>query len=243
MSNFYGLTDKGGREKNEDWIDSFEIDGTLFSILIDGFGIEDDSNSNLIFPEITDKARGFIKKFYVKGMDPTIILNQGVYLANLMTMEYIKKEEYKKCGASIIICAIYEKVLYISHVGINRAYLIRGDNIYQGTEDDNEAQLLLNSGQITKEEYEEHPKRNLITNGLGKNENINIKNSSVNLQKGDIVLLLSDGIYRVLGDENIKKVVMDSGDIETASKWLIEAATEHIKSPDNISAIVSYIGN
>ena len=239
MHNYYGTTDKGGIEKNEDWISSFETGETLFLIMLDGFGIEDDNDTKILMPEITNKIEDFIKKFYMQGFDITTIMNQGIYLANVIMQENRKKEEYKKCGASITICGIYNNVLYISNAGINRVYLLRENNIFQGTKDNNEAQVLLDNNQITQEEYETHPKRNVVTEGLGK-DNINIFNSSVNLQSEDIVVMLTDGIYRALGDEVVKNVVIDSGDIKKACEWLIEGSNE-FKSPDNLSAIVSYI--
>lgn len=244
--NFYSKTDSGPiRKINEDGALGFIVNDTLFLIVVDGFGIEDDSvgtpNGQLIATEV----QSFIEKHYTFQSVEFLkyILEESIYLANRITRSYqaANQEVYKNYGASITICGVLKDYnMVLTHAGITRLYMIRNGQPFLGTIDHNEANELLKANKITDMEYVNHEKRNIMTNGLGYSDNIAPFTTIAKVAKGDFILLMSDGVYRTLGDEKMVNLVLEAGELETACNWLIDAAYE-MKSLDNVSAIISYI--
>lgn len=246
LFNFVAKSDLGQvRKINEDASDGLIVNNTMFLIVADGFGISDDSNGDPAGQLIVNEVKNFISKFYVMATKEfaSYILDECFYLANKTIRNYQKSNPqiYKGYGCSLSICAIlpsYEMV--ISHVGITRLYMIRNNEVFLGTDDHNKAYPLLKQGVMSKEEYEISNDRNVVTNGLGINEDIVPFKTNVMLYPNDFILLASDGVYRLLGDERLKNLIYEAGELETACQWLIDGAN-HEGGLDNLSAIVSYI--
>lgn len=248
MEHFYWLKTESGnfRKKNEDSVESFQVNGTLFMILADGFGISDESENGI--PAgfmVTTLMRKYIEKFYMFPGDASLrfMMSQAIYMANDIVRQYrlANPEIYKDYGCSITLAAItQDKQLYTAHAGITRLYLVRNREIFQGTEDDNEASELLKRGVITPEEYITHDGRNYVTKALGLSDDIDVEIKVTQLQVEDFILLLSDGVYRTLGQPRILALIYEAGELTKACDWLIEGSKE-LKTPDNISAILSYI--
>lgn len=231
------------RKINEDSVEAFINNGSMFLIIADGFGINDESSAIPSGILITNEIKNFIIKFNSNDDFIPTLLEQSMYLGNDIIRKYQELNPilYSKYGCSLTICAILSDYrMFISHVGINRLYLIRNEQIFQGTEDHNESYELLKTNKITKEEYETHERRGFLTNGMGYKDDIIPFKTSVQLFPGDFVLLLSDGVYRLLGDERIKNIVFEAGELDTACNWLIEGANLE-GGVDNLSAIISHI--
>ena len=98
-------------------------------------------------------------------------------------------------------------------------------------------QELVDQGLLTKEQAAIHPYRGRISRclGHGKNKGDAEVNELV-LEKGDNILLCSDGLSDVVKDEEIGALV-GQRDVRNSSRRLIEAANKG-GGPDNISAIV-----
>lgn len=241
MFNYSGKTDVGTTLKtNEDWIGGLVVNNTLFLVCIDGFGGQ--GNNNPLSERIVNEVFNFIKGNYYKENYQLLhfTLKHSVFIANeiINTAKIISPDKYKNHGASMTICGIMSSNKMLTfHMGITRLYLLRNGQLYCGTEDNSEAYELLKQHKITKEEFENHEGRNKITQGLGYPGTIKPINVSAQLQKEDIVFLVTDGIYRTLGDERMKRLILEAGNLDTSVDWLIEGAKK-VGSTDNLSAIV-----
>lgn len=102
------------------------------------------------------------------------------------------------------------------HVGDSRLYLIRGQRIVHRTRDHSVAQALISAGQIAESELARQPERSLLLRNLSGSERArpSIAESPCPLQRGDVLLLCTDGFWEALGDEEIAAVVASSGSLQ-----------------------------
>lgn len=121
-----------------------------------------------------------------------------------------KSLENPRCSgmkASITAAALSYDILDIVQVGNTRAYVIRGDHIKLVTKDQTHIQQFVDSGQITWQEAEADIRRDALFQALGAQPEITPVSSRVKLQRGDVVLLCSRGLWRKLRPEDMMRIV------------------------------------
>ena len=91
-------------------------------------------------------------------------------------------------------------------------------------------------GAITREEAQHHARKNVITRAIGANANNEPDCFSVPLERGDKILLCSDGLYDEVDDETIFAAVSRFDDMRICAEDLVAIANEH-GGNDNISVI------
>ena len=125
----------------------------------------------------------------------------------------------------------------IGHVGDSRAYLIRDGALEQLTHDHSLVADLMRSGRLTAEEAEAHPQRSVITRALGTDPEVDVDTFGIDAAPGDVFLLCSDGLTTMVGDDQILRIVRESGDLERAGKALVRTANRH-GGEDNVTVIL-----
>ncbi len=140
-------------------------------------------------------------------------------------------------GTTMVAAAILQDRLLIGHVGDSRAYLLRGHQLRQLTEDHSVAQLYYRHGRITKAEIETHPDRNKIYQAVGCGNRIDPELIEVEVGDGDVLLLCSDGLCGIVSDKAIARLI-ESQDLERSARRLVEAANR-MGGPDNISVALA----
>ncbi len=133
--------------------------------------------------------------------------------------------------------AIEDDLFMIANVGDSRAYLVRGADIEQVTEDHSLVEELVRDGRLTPEQAAVHPQRSIITRALGVAEGVEIDLYPVVLAAGDRVVLCSDGLSSMLRDTVIARIVRREPDPTRAAEALVDAANE-AGGEDNITAVV-----
>jgi PPM family protein phosphatase len=150
-----------------------------------------------------------------------------------------------RAGTTIVCALIKDNRLYWASAGDSRIYLVRGDNIMQLTRDHNYALSLardVRNGLITEEEAEADPEKDSLISYVGMNglEILDINAKGLSLQKGDTVLLSSDGLFRTLSEDEIAFIIKENqNDMELAAHILIAKAFDKNKPyQDNMSAVL-----
>ena len=108
------------------------------------------------------------------------------------------------------------------------------------TRDNSLVQELMDMGEITQEQAEVHPQKNVITRAVGIDHTVRVDTYTVNLMKDDIVLLCSDGLTGMVRDKEIEKILKEGTTIEEKGKKLIERAIKN-GGKDNITIICAEI--
>jgi protein phosphatase len=127
--------------------------------------------------------------------------------------------------------------LEVGHVGDSRLYLFRRGDLLQVTRDHSLVADYLASGAISAEEAAHHPQRNVITRALGIDWELDVDAHTVNLRPGDRVLLCSDGLTSMIGDDEIAALLTEHAAPQPACWALIEAANA-AGGEDNITVAV-----
>jgi len=141
-------------------------------------------------------------------------------------------------GSTLTVILLLDKLMSIAHVGDSRAYIVSPEGTMQVlTHDHSLVMRMMELGQLTVEEALVHPQRNVLYRALGYGEPFIPDISTLPLPQTGFVLLCSDGLWGVVPQEEISRLIIDSPDIQIACQRLIDAANA-AGGPDNISAIL-----
>lgn len=169
-----------------------------------------------------------------KDVEPTLV--SAVHKANQRIFERAQDDpELRGMGTTCVALVLRDNLAYFAHVGDSRAYLIRDGQISQVTRDHSLVNQLIDRGDITPEEAENHPDKNVITRSLGIKPSLEVDTveSPHEVLPGDAYLLCSDGLSGLVSDEEMLEAVTQYGPDE-AAELLIDLANER-GGPDNIT--------
>ncbi|HEV2801330.1 MAG TPA: PP2C family serine/threonine-protein phosphatase [Pyrinomonadaceae bacterium] len=142
-------------------------------------------------------------------------------------------------GATLTAAAVSRDSMDFVQVGDSRAYVIRGDEIKLATKDQSLVQQLVDVGQITEEDAETHMFRNVILQALGAQSDLTPVVSRVRLQRGDMMLLCSDGLSgKMRAEEMLQIVDANDGDLAAACDALVNEANRR-GGEDNITVVLA----
>jgi serine/threonine protein phosphatase PrpC len=166
-------------------------------------------------------------------------LTDCVHRANSLIHEY-REEHGVDLGTTITAALLVESTAYIVNVGDSRTYIYRPDDgLAQITRDHSLVARLVAAGAIAAEDVYTHPDRNKIYRGLGEKDNVQVDWFIEPLRPGDYVLLCSDGLWEMVRDHEIEKILKRClPDVAQASEALVKAAL-HRGGSDNVSVIVA----
>lgn len=140
-------------------------------------------------------------------------------------------------GTTVTACVISGDKVTAAQVGDSRLYLIRDNKITQITKDHSLVEMLVESGEITKEDAKHHPQKNVITRAIGTNSSVETDIYEFSLKKEDVLLLCSDGLVNMVEDEKILSIVTDSAEFSTLANVLVKEA-ELAGGHDNITVVL-----
>ncbi|MBR5826567.1 MAG: Stp1/IreP family PP2C-type Ser/Thr phosphatase [Clostridia bacterium] len=238
--NIVGKTDKGIiRQQNEDAF-NFGLfdDGVGWALVCDGMGgVHGGRMASTI---ATDMISDKIKKCYSKQMPVASLENlllSSIETANVTVYDRGSvDEELRGMGTTVVVAVVKNNEACIAHVGDSRAYKISEEKIEQITKDHSLVQEMLDNGQITKEEFEVTPIKNIITRALGIGEEVEIDFDFVCLNPGEALVLCSDGLSGLVSDSEILKTYLNS-DFESLADKYIELANAN-GGRDNITVVI-----
>lgn len=163
---------------------------------------------------------------------------QQIKTENFRIFEKSQKfSDLKEMGTTLVAAAETDTEWKIFNIGDSRAYLFSNHQLIQVSEDHSFVNELVKSGEITKNEAMNHPKRNILTRSLGVDHAADADRYIINKNAGDIIMLCSDGLTDMVSDETIEEVLNKDLDVESKSDVLLEKALEAGGS-DNISMIL-----
>lgn len=120
--------------------------------------------------------------------------------------------------------------------GDSRGYRLRDGMISRITRDHSLVQQLIDSGMLTADEAEAHESSSVITRAVGVSENFSTDVVAGDANAGDIFLIASDGLTRVVSDREIA-AELNRAPPEEAADELIEMVLAR-GAPDNVSLII-----
>lgn len=140
-------------------------------------------------------------------------------------------------GTTLTAVVLLGQQLTIGHVGDSRAYLLQDGRAEVLTRDHSLVERLKELGQLTAEEAAIHPQRNVLYRAIGQGANLEVDVSSMPTPQSGYLMICSDGLWGVLGDEGIKAIIAEAPSPQVACEQLVDAANA-AGGPDNITVIL-----
>ena len=144
--------------------------------------------------------------------------------------------DYNGMGTTLVGALIKKDQAYIVNVGDSRAYLIGKKAIQQITLDHSLVAEMVRRGELTEEQAKNHPRKNIITNALGIEGEIQSDVFHTKLHKGERLLLCSDGITNIISDSELLGYSQIYESAEEFVNHLMKVALDR-GAPDNITAV------
>ncbi len=174
--------------------------------------------------------------------DPAKALDIAFKSANAVIIEKSRTDvSLYGMGTTCTALVVRKGEGYFAHVGDSRAYLFRGGELTQLTEDHSLVGEMVRSGILTDEDARMHPRRNVITRSIGTHEDlfVDLSRSPLRLVDGDMFVLCSDGLTSLVSQSELK-AVLASNPPRKACEALVDLANEH-GGKDNVTVqIVKY---
>lgn len=233
----FSITDVGKQRKiNQDYV--YKTDDSIGSldnlyIVADGMG--------------GHQAGDFASKFTVEhlrdavqlgqGLNPAKLLEESIITANDQLQEKsLEQVELAGMGTTVIASTVRNGILYFANVGDSRLYLIN-HGIKQLSRDHSFVEELVRLGGLKSEDAKYHPEKNKITRAVGTQVGVDVDTFEHRLEPGDKILMCTDGLTNMVGDDEIFEIIQGSRDLIEAAERLIEIANEH-GGNDNIGVVL-----
>lgn len=227
------------RPVNEDRAVVFpDVNGYTLAVVADGMGGHQagETASQMAIEGILEELRKLERGNSSGEWEAAI--SQAIEHANGNIYRYASEhEEYHGMGTTVVAAVANYDTLVIGHIGDSRAYLISGETISQLTEDHSLVNELVRNGQITADEAQSHPRRNVLTRALGTDFQVQADIRSFSWKPGDIVLLCSDGLSGLVKEELLLEILRTADDLDRKVNRLVEQALE-AGGDDNVTVVL-----
>jgi protein phosphatase len=248
--NIAGKTDKGKkRSKNED---CFAIDPELgFMIVADGMGghAAGEVASRLATTLCTQQLKRALQTGHVPifnhtppsdDLDPrSILLSDCIKFSNQAVFEASQKsDENKHMGTTLVAALWLDDKLAIAHVGDSRLYYVHDGDMVLCTSDHSFVQEQVDHGLMSSEDAEKSDLKNMLTRSIGMKEDVAVDLKEIPVQEGDYILLCSDGLTKMLKEEDIEREFVTGREPQEIADNLIRKAND-AGGGDNITTIVA----
>ncbi len=229
--------DRGDRLYQQDQVEVYphpRAAGCLLAVLADGMGGK--SGGRKAADQVLLIARQLFERF-VPGRDPAAeLLKQIVQESHLMirlTAITSEQEPHSTIAAALVLP---NRECHIIHAGDSRVYVFRGSQLLIRSMDHSLVQRLVEQGEISEEEANDHPHAHLLTGCLGSDEEPPITPARIDqLQEGDSVMVCSDGLWHYFTSRELGTIV-NALRPRDASKMLISKARQRARGGgDNLS--------
>jgi protein phosphatase len=165
-------------------------------------------------------------------------LASSIHLANRKVFDAAASNpEQRGMGATIVAAWIDGQKLSLAHVGDSRAYLLRAGSLDQLTADHSLVAEKVRIGILTPQEADASELQSVLTRAVGTNPSVQVDANEQVLLVGDILLLCSDGLTRMVTDPEIASTMLTSTSAQEAADRLIDLANEN-GGVDNVTVIV-----
>ncbi len=238
--NGYFLTDKGQvRSHNEDAGGIFfNQNNQVLAVVADGMGGHraGDVASNIATTSLHNKWLD--AQPIQTAEEAEDWLQRTIKNVNQELFQYaLNHKECQGMGTTIVAAICTEEFVSVAHIGDSRCYLSNEFGFKQVTEDHSLVNELVRAGQITREDAEHHPRKNVLLKALGTESETSVDINTVIWEEDDKLLLCSDGLSNKMIDDELVEFVQEPLPLEKAAEKLVTIANER-GGEDNISLVL-----
>ena len=237
----WGLSDPGCvRMQNQDTYHSEQLDrNTVLCVVCDGMGGARSGNiASTLAVEVFVQE---VKRTWTSSMDQEKIdqmLRGAVKLANFTVYDQAAQfEEFSGMGTTLAAVLVRGKDVTVVNVGDSRVYAVDKNGIYQLTKDHSLVQMMVERGELTPEMARSYPGKNFITRAIGTETVAECDLFHYKVERGDCLLLCSDGLSNMMDDQEILFEIAHSQDRDQCCARLLDIAKKR-GAPDNVTSVL-----
>lgn len=240
----WGLTDPGCvRTQNQDAYQIEQLDrNTALCIVCDGMGGA--KSGNVASTLAVDVFVQEVRRTWHSGMDPEEtdqMLEGAVKLANFTVFDQAQQfEEFSGMGTTLVAALIQGMQVTIVNVGDSRAYRVNKDGVRLLTTDHSVVQMMVERGELTPERARTYPGKNYITRAIGTESVVLCDMFHLDVERGDSLLLCSDGLSNMMDDQEILFEVVHGVNKQYCCQRLLDIAKNR-GAPDNVTSVLVLI--
>lgn len=238
---YWGLTDSGiVRKQNQDYYLIHRFDETtLAAVVCDGMGGA--KSGNIASKLAAETFMSELKRAVHPGMDAEkaeAVLLTAVNLANIAVFENSQlSPDYEGMGTTLVAILVLDGTGVIANVGDSRAYLLNGMDVKRITTDHSVVEMMVQRGELRREEAKSYPGKNLITRAVGTELTVECDLFRIPLQTEDNVLLCTDGLSNLLADQELLFETVHGVNKSDCCMRLLSIARQR-GAPDNVTAVL-----
>lgn len=227
---------------NEDYVKCAVSGDTAFLVIADGLGGAPygEVASSMACSESLDILVSEWKRDFTADDRSSFLLRLFNRVNGKILRRCIDEPHLTGMCTTLTVVVLTQEYCSIGHVGDSRAYLVKDDELIMISCDHNRAGRLLAQGVISEEEARNHPGRNLLTMVVGENTYLDPHMLEVKVKEGDMVVLLTDGVYMSVGDEDILGVTRSKNDLDGFCRDIVGKAIRQ-GSSDNCTAAAALV--
>jgi protein phosphatase len=151
--------------------------------------------------------------------------------------------EIRGMGATAVVLLLGQSEAAVAHVGDSRAYLYRSGELRRLTKDHSHVQRMVDAGILSAEEAAVHPTSHLLERAIGVSPDVVVDLSSwFELNRGDRILLSSDGLHGYVTDNEICSLMEKTSVPQDIVDQLVNLALQK-GGEDNITVQLIQYGN
>ncbi len=241
---YWGLTDPGCvRAQNQDAYQIENLDrNTLLCVVCDGMGGAKSGNvaSTLAVEVFVEEVR----RCWAPGMgleEAEQMLRGAVKLANFTVFDQAQQlEDFSGMGTTLVAALVQGKTVSVVNVGDSRLYSINRNGIRRITVDHSLVEMMVQRGELTPERARTYPGKNYITRAIGTEAVVDTDYFHVDVERGDCLLLCSDGLSNLMDDQEILFEVIHGVNKQYCCQRLLDIAKNR-GAPDNVTSILVQI--
>jgi protein phosphatase len=240
------------RDHNEDSLLSLTttISGSSESIpfglyvVADGMGghqfgeVASNAAIRIVGGNIVNKFHSYLYKLPTQSLQESL---QEVMESSILEAHQYIQREAPGSGTTVTAALVFGQQVTIGHVGDSRAYAIYPDGRTEPlTRDHSLVKRLEELGHLSKDEVETFPHRNVLIRALGQGETLEADIFTVPFPQPGYLMLCSDGLWGVVNEKDLVRIINESSSLHRACQSMVEAANA-AGGPDNISVILAQI--
>jgi len=171
--------------------------------------------------------------------DPVRTLTEALTTAHQNIQNFaVEHPELQGMGTTCTAVSVIDHRLFFAHIGDSRLYHISAGSASRLTRDHSYVGRLVESGIVRSEDAESHPQRHILTAALGSGKDVepDVPELPISLQKGDTLLLCTDGLWSLVGEQELLRAVKTDTPAQ-ACDALVRLALER-GAPDNITVLI-----
>ncbi|MBU0753104.1 MAG: protein phosphatase 2C domain-containing protein [Gammaproteobacteria bacterium] len=230
----------GKRRNNQDRLAHCYSREALLMVVADGMGghLHGEVAAQIAVQYLTE---AFQREAKPRLSDPFMFLAGGLQNAHQAVQDYAlakRLPEAESPRTTCVACIVQDSIAYWAHAGDSRLYALRDGRILTRTRDHSTVQSMIDDGQLTPAEAMHHPLRNRIYSCLGGQQNPQFDFSrKTTLQSGDVIALMSDGVWGPLEDLQITSALYGRDVMQAVPALIDEAEKSGGANCDNLSLV------